>query len=51
MEKDNEIRPLTNEEKAEWLVHFLELQIESYEQELEVAKVKLKTIQGSRNDR
>lgn len=44
---NHDIRPLTAEEKAEWLVNFLERQVEMYQEELEVAKVKLKTIQES----
>lgn len=52
MDNNNEIRPLTETEKAEWLVNFLEQQVESYQQDLEVAKVKLKTLQDSkRNER
>jgi len=47
---NNETRPLTAEEKAEWLVNFLEQQIETYQQDLEVAKVKLKTIKESKRN-
>ena len=45
MQENKEIRHLTSEEKAQWLVEFLEQQVEIYTEELEVAKVKLKTIQ------
>lgn len=48
MQENTEIRPLTSEEKAEWLVNFLEQQVEIYTKDLEVAKVKLKTIQESK---
>lgn len=48
MQENTEIRPLTSEEKAEWLVNFLEQQVETYTKDLEVAKVKLKTIQESK---
>lgn len=47
MQENTEIRPLTAEEKAEWLVEFLEQQVEMYTVELEVAKIKLKTIKES----
>ncbi len=50
MQENNNIRPLTAEEKAEWLVNFLEQQIEMYQEELEVAKVKLKKIQEAKNE-
>ena len=49
MNENNNIRPLTAEEKAEWLVEFLEQQVEMYTEELEVAKVKLKTLKGENN--
>lgn len=49
MNENNDIRPLIAEEKAEWLVNFLEQQVEMYTKELEVAKVKLKTIQENNN--
>lgn len=49
MNENNNIRPLTDEEKAEWLVKFLEQQVEMYQEELEVAKVKLKTLKGENN--
>ena len=45
MIENNEIRKLTEEEKAKWLVNFLEQQVEIYQQDLEKAKVKLKVIQ------
>lgn len=50
MQENNDIRPLTSEEKAEWLVNFLEQQVEMYTEELEVAKVKLKALKGENNE-
>lgn len=45
---NNDIRPLTEEEKAEWLVNFLEQQVKAYQEDLEKAKVKLKILKKER---
>lgn len=41
---EQECRPLTREEQLEWLIPFLEQEIEKYYQELERAKAELATI-------
>lgn len=47
---NNETRPLTEEEKAEWLVNFLEQQIETYQEDLKEAKVRLKVLRKDKEN-